>query len=182
MLKAIVLSFLALGAASGTTLADDTLWLHIRVAGDTEDEKVSVNLPIALVESVLPMIESNDFEDGRIRINEAEFDGADLRRLWEQLAKAEDGEFLTIEKRDESVRVAKDKGLLRIFASDEEEGDDVEMRSRSSDRRDDLVRDRGRTRSTWRRPQGPPRQWPPSSCVRMTMSRCVSGSMRIEDD
>lgn len=127
MLKTLALSFLALGFASGVAIADDKLWLHVRVAGDEDHEQVSINLPIALAESMIPMINSDDFDEGHIRFNGTEFDAADIRRMWAEISKAEDGEFLTIEERDETVRVSKDKGLLRIFAKDREEDNEFEL-------------------------------------------------------
>ena len=102
-------------------------WLHVRVEERGNEETVKVNVPLALAESLLPMVE----EHGRlgrhgIRIgrHRHHWTVQDLRDAW-QKAKAEGNfEFLSIEKGNESVRAAIEGENLVVRGT---EGDDEEF-------------------------------------------------------
>lgn len=115
----LLLMAAGLSASGSNAHADDDYWLHIRVQESHEDgDLVRVNLPLRLVESMLPMIESDDFSRGKIRIDDHDLDYEDLRAIWDAVRESPDGEFVTIESRDESVRVAKEKGKLLVNIHD----------------------------------------------------------------
>jgi hypothetical protein len=101
-------------------------WFHVRVEEHGEDgEYVNINLPLQLVESLLPTIETDEFSHGKITIDDADLEGIDLRAALTALRDTPDGEFVTVRSKDESVRVAKENGLLVIHA---EEADDERVR------------------------------------------------------
>jgi len=125
MFKQIFLTLLSIAVFQTGAFAGDDFWLHVRISEDgSGGEQVKINMPIRLVETMLPMIETPELREGRIKIEDTEFTGEDLRNIWTALRESEDGEFLTIESNDESVRVAKEDGLLKVEMKDlDDEGD-----------------------------------------------------------
>ena len=125
MIKQLILTLLSIAIFQSGALAGDDYWLHVRISEDGHGgDQVKINMPIRLVETMLPMIETPELREGRIRIQDTEFTGDDLRKIWQAIKDSDDGEFLTIESNEESVRVAKEKGLLKIEIRDfENEGD-----------------------------------------------------------
>lgn len=102
-------------------------WLHVRVEEDGGEESVSVNIPLQLVEAILPAIETDELRQGRFDWDEAEIDGVDLRQILEALRDAPDADYVTVRDRDESVRVAKEDGFILVRV-DEDEGDRVRVK------------------------------------------------------
>ena len=116
---------LALLFTSGLAAASDR-WLHVRVQEDGEEgEQVSINIPIQLVEAILPTIETDELQDGKLRLDETEMEGIDLREILKAFKDAPDADFVTVRGGDESVRVAKENGFLVVRA---EEGDGEKVR------------------------------------------------------
>jgi hypothetical protein len=106
-------------------------WLHVRIQdGRSGGEAVSLNIPLSLVESMLPMIASESFRDGRISLDSQEIDGIDLREVLAALRTTADGDFITVRGPEESVRVAKERGYLVIRADDgrRDRGNQVRLR------------------------------------------------------
>jgi hypothetical protein len=107
------LSVLLLAAAGVTASASDR-WLHVRVDGqDAEGERVRVNIPLELAEKVIPCIHSGKLSSGRVRI-EGELGDLDVRSLMDAVRSAPDGEFVTVDSREQNVRVAKKAGVLLV--------------------------------------------------------------------
>lgn len=107
---------LALAGGSG-------LWLHVKV--DDGDETVRVNVPLSLVESILPAIHVDEMQGGKLRIDafdDADLEGVDLPQLWQAVRDLDDAEFVTIDGRHENVRVYKEGDFLRMDV--EEHGDE----------------------------------------------------------
>jgi len=105
----------------------DGRWLHVRVQEhDADGENVNINVPLQLVESLLPTIGIDEMQEGRIQLDEVDLDGVDLRAMLEGLRDAPDAEFITVRSRDESVRVAKEAGMFVILV-DENDGERVRV-------------------------------------------------------
>ena len=50
-------------------------WLHVRVQEDGDDgERISVNIPLSLVQAILPAIETDEFRGGRIDLGHGEIE------------------------------------------------------------------------------------------------------------
>ena len=88
---------LALVLGSGIAIAADP-WVHIRV--DDGDENVRVNVPLSLVRTMITSVETDELRDGRIQIDDAEFDDVDLRAMLEAVRDTEDAEFVRIRDND----------------------------------------------------------------------------------
>jgi hypothetical protein len=94
--------------STGVVLAGGDRWLHVRVqeAGDTP-QTVRVNVPLSLIERVVPLIDVDEFHGGKIRLGEQELGSTDLRAIWQEIKDTEDAEFVTVEGGDDNVRVSK---------------------------------------------------------------------------
>jgi len=111
MMTALVLFFLA---ATTVIAAPPDQWIHVRVVntGD-KGETVRINVPMSLAEAVLPAICAEKLNHGKVKFGE-KIDDIDLRAVFQAVRDSPDNEFVTVEKRDESVRVAKAGGNLLV--------------------------------------------------------------------
>ncbi len=101
-------------AAGAALAAPVERYLHVSVVdGEGKDaERVRVNVPLSLAEKVLPAIQTDALRKGRVKLQDCRVDDVDLRAVLEAVRDTKDGEFVTIEKGDEKVRVAKSGGYL----------------------------------------------------------------------
>src|SRR5262245_8064896 len=84
--------------SAGAASADTQRWLHVKVHEQSGDHaKVSVNLPVTMIEKVAPLIEEKSMHGHRLRINDADVDGADLREIWQAMRTAQDGQYITVD-------------------------------------------------------------------------------------
>lgn len=123
-LVALAVLVLALPAAA------QDLWLHVKVHETGGDNaRVTVNLPISLVESALPMIESaGEIEDGRIVIDDADVRVEDLRRVLDELTHSPDATFAEVETDTERIVFFKDGAYLRVETDATAEGTEIRAR------------------------------------------------------
>lgn len=117
MLSAAAVALACVLALPAAQAADK--WLHIRVdEAGAGGEKIDVNIPLDVVESVLPLIQIDDLDHGKLRIHGGDLEGIDLRELAHALRDAPDADFIVVEGRDESVRVAKENEFLVVHVED----------------------------------------------------------------
>jgi hypothetical protein len=114
------IGLLALAAATAAPVAAQTTpWLHVRVEEARDSSKVSVNLPLSVVEAVLRATPDLIERHGRIRFDrEHRKHGlklADLRRAWKELAAAGDAEIVSVESDDENVKVVRKGDVVQVF-------------------------------------------------------------------
>lgn len=112
-------------SASAARAAD--LWLHVSVDED-EGATVRVNLPLALVDHALAMVPEEHLRDGRVVLDDVEWSVAELRELWREVMDGPDMTFVTVEDRDENVRVWKENGYLRVKAREGVDESTVDVR------------------------------------------------------
>jgi len=126
LLAAVALLVLVSPAAA----SDKGRWLHIRVdESGPGGEKVRVNVPLSMVESLLPLMDDDDFSGGRIRVNNHDLDAVKLRAIWKAVREAEEGEYVTVESDDENVRVSRSGQYLHVNVDDaDRDGEDVNVR------------------------------------------------------
>lgn len=104
------LLLVALFLAAPLAVADDR-WLHINVGEPHETVRVSV--PLSWVEKLLPTVHVDRLRHGRLSIWH-KHDGISPRELLDAIRNTADGEFVTVDGRDEQVRVAKSGGYLLV--------------------------------------------------------------------
>jgi hypothetical protein len=107
---------LALAAATTAAAQTGTTWLHVRVEEAKQASKVSVNLPMTVVEAILKASPEMIEKHGKVRFGEEHgLKMADIRKAWKALAQVGDAEFVTVESEDENVRVARKGDLVQVF-------------------------------------------------------------------
>ncbi len=123
-MRKTVLGFLIWMMMVGVALsAPADRWLHIKVdnTGD-KTERVRVNVPLDLAEKILPAINQNHLQAGKIHLSEARINHIDLRAILDAIRNSKDNEFVTVDSDHENVRVAKQAGNLVIKASGQKRG------------------------------------------------------------
>jgi hypothetical protein len=106
-------------------------WLHVRVTNpDRNEETVRVNVPLELAEKVLPTINKDRLHSGRVRLDDIDCHGVDLRALLDAVRTSKDGEFVTVQNKESDVRVAKHNGTLfvHVFEKNRPKKSDVEVK------------------------------------------------------
>jgi len=92
-----------------------------------------INLPLRFVASMLPAIRSEGLDRGIIRVDDIHKGNVDvdLPVLVKALREAEDGEFVTVEEKDETVRIEKTGEKILIHVDDRGgQGESVEIEMR----------------------------------------------------
>ena len=109
----IAVSLLAVLFSLSSSAASDK-WLHVRVENNgPRGERVNVNLPLDLIERMLPLISVDDLRGGKLELDD-ELGGIDLRELAVALRDAPDADFVTVQSDDQNVRVSKEGDYLLI--------------------------------------------------------------------
>ena len=94
-------------------------WIHVRVtSSDDKNETVKVNVPLDMAEKILPAINHDRLHNGKVTINHADLQGVDVKTILDAVRTAKDGEFVTVQSRDNDVRVAKEAGFLLVYVTD----------------------------------------------------------------
>jgi hypothetical protein len=121
--KRLILFALLLVALALPALASEQ-WLHVRVEDHRHgDETVHVNLPLSVVEAMLPAISLDELERGKISLDELELDGlemqgVDLREMLLAFRDGPDTDLVTVREGDETLRVAKEGDYLIVRAEE----------------------------------------------------------------
>ncbi len=122
MREKIALLFLLMLFTVSLAGASQGHWLHVRVNEAGEDgEKVSVNLPVSLIDAVLSNLDIDEFHNGTIRIDDAEFDREMVEAIYEAAKDAKNGVFVEIEDGEESVLVVKKGDEIHVNITDYDE-------------------------------------------------------------
>jgi hypothetical protein len=102
----------------------ETPWIHVRVEEPEKQSKVTVNLPLSVVEVALEaapeMIESH----GKVKFGEKHgMKLEDVRKIWAELAAVGDAELVSVEDKDQTVKVWRkaDQVHVRVEKAGKEE-------------------------------------------------------------
>jgi hypothetical protein len=114
-----LLAMLALVFGAAGTAAASDLWLHVRV-DEVDGAKVKVNLPVSMMEKAISMVPEEHFSNGRIHLDDCcnDISVSELRELWQELKDSPDMTFVTVEEDDETVRVWKEDGYLKVHVQE----------------------------------------------------------------
>jgi hypothetical protein len=92
-----------------------TPWVHIRVEEPRKPSKVSVNLPLTVVQAALKSAPDTVGSHGRIHLGRhQDMSVADFRRLWTELKAAGDSDLVSVEEEKEWVRVARRGDVVEV--------------------------------------------------------------------
>jgi hypothetical protein len=106
-------------ASQAVNVSSHDRWLHVRVSNPgSKEETVRVNVPLELAEKVLPTINRDRLHSGKVRFDDIDCHGVDLRALLDAVRTSKDGEFVTVQNKDSDVRVAKQNGTLFVHVID----------------------------------------------------------------
>ena len=121
----------ASGSGQNVSASSHDRWLHVRVSNPGKNEEtVRVNVPLELAEKVLPTINKNRLHSGKVRFDDVDCHGVDLRALVDAVRASKDGEFVTVQNKDSDVRVAKQNGYLfvHVFEKNRPKKSQVEVK------------------------------------------------------
>ena len=113
-------------ALSGPAIGAETAgrWLHVRVMDTGErQEKVKLNLPVSVLETLASSIEADHMKDGRVQLGDSGLKPEQLRAMWQALRSSGDMEFVTVESSDETVRVARSGNYMLAKIRSTRDGD-----------------------------------------------------------
>src|ERR1700692_2212670 len=110
------IALLLMGAAAAE--AKTKLWLHIKVHDGNDDSRVSINLPLSVVEAATPLIPEEARTASQLRVDGHDPSVQDLRRIWREVQRQPDAAYVTMDEGHARVRVARSGGYLLIRAAD----------------------------------------------------------------
>jgi len=111
-------ALLPLSALAQTASKSDQ-WIHVRVESkEDKGETVRVNVPVEMAEKVLPAINHDNLQAGKVHIDSAHLDNVDLRVVLDAVRTAKDGEYVTVQSNEDNVRIAKNAGYLYIHVTE----------------------------------------------------------------
>jgi hypothetical protein len=92
---------------AATPAAAAERWLHVHVADHGESgDTVNVNVPLSTVASLLPLVQSEELQGGKLRLSDDD-EGVDLRAMWKALRSTGDTDFLTVDGTRGKVRISR---------------------------------------------------------------------------
>ena len=95
-------------------------WIHIHVTDQGEKAaNVQVNLPLSVVEIGLSAAPDKVVEKGRLKLKNANLNVEDLRLMWQDLREVGDAEFVSVEDKDQHVRISRRGNTLHINVDDQ---------------------------------------------------------------
>ena len=95
-------------------------WIHIHVTDQGEKAaNVQVNLPLSVVEIGLSAAPDKVVEKGRFKLKNANLTVEDLRLMWQDLREVGDAEFVSVEDKDQHVRISRRGNTLHINVDDQ---------------------------------------------------------------
>jgi len=112
-LLALALLFASLASPLAAQKKDP--WFHVEVKENkAEPEYVKVNLPMSMVDVALDVIKDKKFSKGRFKLPTDEVSLADMRKIWNELKNTPDAEFVTVQQKNETIRVAKEGNYVLV--------------------------------------------------------------------
>lgn len=109
--------------------AEKTAWIHIRVEEPGKESKVSVNVPVPVAEAALAMAPDTVGTGGHLHLGPhcQNLSLADLRRAWTELRAAGDAEIVSVEEKDQTVKIGRAGDKVRIHVDGHGKGESVHI-------------------------------------------------------
>ena len=100
--------------------ADKIKWLNIHVVEPSEETTVEVHVPLSLVHAAIASVKTEEFHDGKIKLDleDAEID---LAELLKEIKAAPDGDYVKVHDKEADVLVTKRKGMILIDVTEKSE-------------------------------------------------------------
>lgn len=113
LLLALTLTF------SGNASADH--WIHVEVKNPSADEHVTVNLPLSLMQAAAHLIPQEVDEDVHIAIDDLDMSWSELLAFWQEVKNAPEATFVTVQSKDETVKVRKEGDYVFVRTTESSE-------------------------------------------------------------
>ncbi len=126
----LVAAAFAVAVPAWTVRADEkTAWIHVRVEEPGRESKVSVNVPLPVAEAALSMAPDTVGTGGHLHLGPhcRNLSLADLRRAWIELRAAGDAEIVSVEEKDETVKIGRAGDKVRIHVDGHGKGESVHI-------------------------------------------------------
>jgi hypothetical protein len=113
---AVATTGLTLASSAASPAAASQAWLHIRVEEPGKDSRVSVNLPMSVVEAALRAAPEKIVSEGRIQLGlkQRDLSVSELRDMWQALRATGDTEIVSVEEPGERVTVARKGDVVQV--------------------------------------------------------------------
>ena len=130
--KAIHMFLILLLALSTTTAFAAEKWIHVKVDGD-DDEQVTVNLPLSLISAAAALIPEEARQDAQhemeVAFDEFHLQWGELMKFWQEVKNAPEATFVTVQTRDEKIRVRKQGQFVLVETTEASpDGTQVDVR------------------------------------------------------
>ena len=126
-LYVVVLAATIALAASPVVSNSTERYLHVRVVDTSSHELVRVNVPLSLAEKIIPAINHGQLRDGKVQLAGMPVNEVNVKAILEALKTAPEGEFVTVQEKDNDVRVAKERGKMVVHVVDKKGGQRVDV-------------------------------------------------------
>ena len=103
--RAIAAALFFVLLCQSVAVAATNRWLHVRVDEGLKGEQVKINLPLALVESMLPLVKEEHLAMGRVHLEQRGVSVSDLRPMWDILKAQGDVMLAEVQSSSSDVRV-----------------------------------------------------------------------------
>jgi len=127
---ALMMSIILL-ISGGLALSATEKWINIHVQEADEDTTVDVRVPVALLAVALDCIHTEQIKNGKLKLDMHEMDvDVDFKRIWDELRKYDNTEFVRVESSKENVYVARQGDLMVVRVLEKgnsEAGEDAPM-------------------------------------------------------
>jgi hypothetical protein len=119
----------ALVPVSGVRAEGKTAWIHVRVEEPGKESKVSVNVPFPVAEAALALAPETVASGGCLHVGSkgARLSLVDLRRAWKALRATGDAEIVSVEDKDETVKIDRIGDKVRIHVEGRAKGESVNI-------------------------------------------------------
>ena len=103
--------------------------MHLEVTEKGGDPgTVKVNLPVSLVDTALNMVKDKNLKEGHLKLDRTEISMAEMRQLWGELKNAGNAEFVSVEKKDETVRISREGNFVLIKVNNTKNTEKVDIK------------------------------------------------------
>jgi RNase P/RNase MRP subunit p29 len=127
-MKNLLLSLTLILLCAGISSAASKMWVHVHVEDTAKEETVKINLPISVIETMLPIIQEKQIEKGHINFNNSDLRVEDLRKVWNEIRDEGDMEFVSIQNRDGNVRIYVEGNFLLVQPEEKSKNGKVDIR------------------------------------------------------
>ena len=118
--RVLTLAIAAMLVACTGWAGDQIRWLNVHVSDHSDATEVKLHLPFSMVLTLIDAVQTDELRNGKVHID-IDHAEVDWVAIVEELKRAPEGEFITIEEPDAHVVVSKKAGLVSINVN--EDGD-----------------------------------------------------------